>query len=269
MARVVVIPARYASQRFPGKLLQDRSGWPLIRHVVERCRQVPGVDQVIVAADGPRIANAVRNFGGVSIETDPELASGTDRVAAAVAELGVDATDGIVNVQGDEPQIDPDHIRTLFELLEQGAAPVATLATPRFDEEGFRNPNRVKVVLTPDGRALYFSRAGIPHFREGARFLGEGQVLEGEGQVPDVGPAGADTDPGDSWLCHVGIYGFRADVLRRFTVTPPSRLERIERLEQLRFLEMGLPIQVGVVKEAAEGIDTPEDYERWLAQISG
>ncbi len=250
MANLIIIPARFASQRFPGKLLESQTGWPLIRHVVERCRAARGVDRVVVAADGERIAGAVRAFGGEAVLTDSELATGTDRVAAAALALGLrDAGDRIVNVQGDEPDIDPAHIEMLFRLLDEperdrgarvaGALGVATLAARRRGPEGFDDPNRVKVVTDPAGFALYFSRAPIPFPRDGF-------------------PPGAD------WLYHVGAYGFHPGALRRFASTPPTPLESIEKLEQLRFLELGFSVHVGIVAEAASGIDTPEDYRRFV-----
>ncbi len=259
MNRVIVIPARLASERLPRKLLLRETGSPLIQHTVERCRDVPGVQRVVVAADGDEIATAVREFGGEVVLTDPELPSGTDRVAAAVGALGSDLPEGavIVNVQGDEPEIDPAQVDLLFRMLEATGsggreASVATLATVRDDAEGFANPNRVKVVVDSHGFALYFSRSGIPFPR--------GQA------VP--------------WLCHVGIYGFRPGALRQFSSTAPSILERTEKLEQLRFLELGLGIRVerigagqetpsgsGGTGPAPAGIDTPEDYAKFCERF--
>ncbi|MCI0650933.1 MAG: 3-deoxy-manno-octulosonate cytidylyltransferase [Planctomycetes bacterium] len=247
MAHVVIIPARFAATRFPGKLLADAGGWPLIRHAYERVRSARGIDRVIVAADGALIANAVRDFGGEVELTDPNLASGTDRVAAAVRSLRLDPErDLIANVQADEPEIEPAHVELLFELLESAAragdCSVATLAARRFGPDGFDDPNRVKVVVDASGSALYFSRAGIPHPREGI-----------SASFP--------------WLYHVGVYGFRPGALRRFAETAPSSLERIECLEQLRFLANGEAIRVGVVERAAPGIDTPRDLERFLGEL--
>ncbi|MGE3165378.1 MAG: 3-deoxy-manno-octulosonate cytidylyltransferase [Planctomycetota bacterium] len=244
MARVIIIPARLASQRFPAKLLRSDSGWPLLRHGYERCRQVPAVSRVVVAADGAEIADVVRDFGGECVLTDPALPSGTDRVAAAALALGLDPErDHVVNVQGDEPEIDPLAVDLVFRLLAaRGDAAVATLATCRWDSAGFHDPNRVKVVIAEDGHALYFSRAAIPHRRD----AGSGSSVR--------------------WHCHVGIYGFRAGALTAFTARGPSPLEEWERLEQLRFLEMGLRIEVGIVESAPAGIDTPDDYSLFLAR---
>ena len=240
MTRLIVIPARLASQRLPRKVLLDETGSPLIRHVYERCASVAGVERVVVAADGEEVAAAVREFGGEVVVTDPDLASGTDRVAAAVEALGASGA-FVVNVQGDEPEIDPGHVARLFDILSESEEnAVATLAVRRQDRDGFEDPNRVKVVLDDAGFALYFSRAQVPFPREGGEAL--------------------------SWLCHVGTYGFRPGSLERFTSRVATSLERTERLEQLRFLQMGLRIRVHVVDGASQGIDTPEDYRQFVAR---
>ncbi len=246
MSRVILIPARLASERLPRKLLLRDTGHPLIEHTYRRCAQVAGVDRLVVAADGPEIVEAVEDFGGEVIETDPGLPSGTDRLAVAASQLGLPEETVIVNVQGDEPEIDPAHVEKLFELLEE-ASPrrygVGTLATLRSDSEGWVNPNRVKVVLDRNGRALYFTRAPVPFDRE------------------------PDSESPRSWLCHLGAYAFRREALDQFRSTRPGELERRERLEQLRFLESGLDIRVGIVSRAVPGIDTEDDYrqfvERW------
>lgn len=251
MTRLIVIPARLSSSRLPRKVLLDETGWPLIRHVYERCASVSQVGRVVVAADCVEISEAVQGFGGEAVLTDPLLPSGTDRVAAAARELGLeqDSDALIVNVQGDEPQIEPGHIEMLFELLESADdVAVATLAVARHDRKGFEDPNRVKVVLDQDGFALYFSRATIPFPREGS------------GPFPRQGSGEQE------WLCHVGIYGFRPASLERFAAGEPGVLERCERLEQLRFLAMGLRIRVGLVESAAPGIDTAQDYRRFVAE---
>ena len=224
-------------------MLLDRTGWPLIRHVYEVCMSVPDVSRVVVAADGPEIGSAVQKFGGEVFETDPGLASGTDRVAAVADHLNLTDDTMLVNVQGDEPELDPDHVLRLFELLEScNECSVATLVTRHQNpgsEVDFRNPNRVKVVLDDFGRARFFSRQAIPHCEMG--------------QIPE-----------DGWLQHIGIYGFRPSSLREFTRLPKGKLETQERLEQLRLLEFGHEIAVGEVSGAAPGIDTKEDYERFV-----
>ncbi len=249
MARVIIIPARYASERLPGKLLRNETGWPLIQHVHQRCTEVPGVDRVVVAVDGLRIRDAVESFGAEAVETDPDLPTGTDRVAEAVGALKLDhGRDLVVNVQGDEPEIDPRSVARLFARLEESrgsgdAVGVATLATRRTDEEGWRDPNRVKVVLDQRGRALLFSRAALPRPRDGG--------------------------PPAEWLLHLGIYGFVPEVLLQFRHWKPSPLERLERLEQLRFLESGVAIGVDIVDEGVGGIDTEEDYRQFVARVRG
>lgn len=252
MARVIVIPARYASQRLPGKLLLGETGWPLIRHTHERCLAVDGIDRVVVAVDGAEIHDAVVAYGGEAVRTDPDLPTGTDRVAEAVRALELDPDlDTVVNVQGDEPEIDPRHVARLFDRLEQGrggpdggdGVGVATLAVEQRDEAGWDDPNRVKVVRDRRGRALYFSRAGVPRPRDGG--------------APE------------RWLLHVGIYGFLPGALARFRDCGPSPLEGIERLEQLRFLEMGIGIAVDVVEAGGGGIDTAEDYRRFVERVGG
>lgn len=267
MAHVIVIPAREASERFPGKLLRDDTGWPLIRHVHERCLSVEGVDRVVVAVDGEPLRTAVESFGGEAVVTDPDLPTGTDRVAEAVRALQLDhEQDLVVNVQGDEPEIDPRYVALLFARLEEsrgsvgasgeasdrktddGAPPrfgVATLITRRSDPEGWHDPNRVKVVRSQQGEGLYFSRAPVPRPRDG-------------------------TAPPEWWL-HLGVYGFLPGALARFQEArvrgeAPSPLEAMERLEQLRFLEMGIGIAVDEVAEGVGGIDTEADYHAFLAR---
>ncbi|MAJ28167.1 3-deoxy-D-manno-octulosonate cytidylyltransferase [bacterium TMED181] len=248
MQRVIIIPARIASRRLPGKMLLDQTGWPLIRHVYTMAQSVPGVSRVVVATDGPEISEVVKEFGGESVETSPDLVSGTDRVAEACRLLGLEDDQfsedtSIVNVQGDEPELDPGDVVRLFEVLEGSPdCAAATLVTRHTDSEteaAFRDPNRVKVILDERGRARYFSRQPIPFCEQG--------------QIPESG-----------WLQHIGIYGFRPSSLRIFTSLPVGGLESQERLEQLRLLEFGHEIAVGEVSGAAPGIDTQEDYQRFV-----
>ncbi len=247
MAHVIVIPARLASERLPGKLLRDDTGWPLIRHVHERCLQVPGVDRVVVAVDGAPLSTVVERFGGEVVVTDPDLPTGTDRVAEATRSLDLDHEhDLVVNVQGDEPEIDPQNVALLFARLEASRSSadgvgVATLAARRTDSAGWLDPNRVKVILDRRGEAIYFSRAPLPRPRDGS--------------------------PPPEWLLHLGIYGFLPEALARFRQSEPSPLERTERLEQLRFLEDGIGIAVEVVNEGEGGIDTEEDYAAFVARF--
>ena len=243
MAKLIVIPARLASQRLPGKLLLDETGWPLIRHVHERCLQVPDVDGVVVATDGNTLAEAVVKFGGEVVLTPEDLPTGTDRVAHACQQLGLSPTDLVVNVQGDEPEMDPQHVEFLFRLLEEHPdSSVATLAVKRSGEQSeadFRNRNRVKVIADESGRALGFTRSPVP--------------ADVEIGVPEGG-----------WLQLFGIYGFRSAALMQFPGLPRGDLEQRERLEQLRLLEAGCEIRVGLVDSAASGIDIEADYRRFV-----
>jgi 3-deoxy-manno-octulosonate cytidylyltransferase (CMP-KDO synthetase) len=251
----VVIPARYASTRLPGKPLLDIAGRPMIQHVVERAC-ASGATQVLVATDDDRIAAAVtdpRAPGlGIAVMTDPCLPSGTDRVAAVAARRGWSDDAIVVNVQGDEPFLPPVLIDQVAALLERDAAAgMATLATPVESLERFMDPNVVKVVTATDGAALYFSRAPIPWARDGA-------------------PAGlASQREFDDALRHVGIYAYRVGVLRRITSLAPSSLELREKLEQLRALQNGVRIVVGTCVEApGPGVDTQQDLEHARTRAS-
>jgi 3-deoxy-manno-octulosonate cytidylyltransferase (CMP-KDO synthetase) len=237
---VIVIPARFASTRFPGKPLADIGGRPMIRHVWERCMSVPGIAGVFVATDDDRIAACVRGFGGVAIMTPADLASGTDRVAFVARTLDADI---YANVQGDEPGIPPSLISaTLAPVFGNPAIDIGTAATPITHAEDMGNPAIVKVVRAEDGRAMYFSRAPIP--------------------FPRVDAAAAPSAIGA--LRHVGLYVFRREALLLFSSLGESRLERIERLEQLRALEHGMHVHVELVEHESVAVDVPEDVERAL-----
>lgn len=238
-----LIPARLASTRLPRKLLLNETGKPLIQYVWEAVRRAKSLAEVIVATDSTEIADAVRAFGG-RCELTGDHPSGTDRIAEVVRRCCGDA-DIVVNIQGDEPEIDPANIDRLVRLLvENPAAEMATLATPIRSREKYESPSCVKVVCAADGRALYFSRHPIPYLRDG--------------RPEDL--FAADTP----WLLHLGLYAYRPDFLQKLTRLPPSRLERLEKLEQLRALEAGATIQVGVVEHSAVGIDTPDDYAAFV-----
>ena len=245
----VVIPARYASTRLPGKPLLDIGGRPMVQCVVERAC-ASGADEVLVATDDARIAAVVtdprRAGASIAVMTDPGLPSGTDRVAAVAAARGWNDATVVVNVQGDEPFIPPALIDQAARLLEADpAAGIATLATPVQSLEEFLDPNVVKVVTAQDGAALYFSRAPIPWTR-------------------DAAPAGlASQRDHTGALRHVGLYAYRVGTLRRITSLPPSMLEMREKLEQLRALENGVRIVVGVCVQApVAGVDTAHDLEK-------
>lgn len=233
-----VIPARYGSTRFPGKPLHPIAGKPLVQHVVERCRGARALAELIVATDDARIANAVRPFCHVEM-TRPDHPSGTDRIAEVAERVACDA---VVNIQGDEPLLDPAVIDAAAAALTD--AEMSTAAAPLQDPAELDNPNVVKVVLNAAGRALYFSRHPIPYLRELA------------------GHAAAERLRAFPYLKHLGLYGYRRDTLLRLVRWPVSPLEAAEKLEQLRALEHGLAIAVVRVAAASPGVDTPEDAAR-------
>ena len=230
MRLAALIPARYAAQRLPGKSLADICGAPMVVRVAERARGAAGIDEVAVATDDERIANAVQAAGFRALMTDPAWRNGTERIAQAAHDL---PADGYLNVQGDEPLIYPRSIARVAELVRSGAEMV-TLARPLEPGEAAR-PQAVKVVLDARHRALYFSRSLIPYPRR------EGEVAP---------------------LAHIGIYGFSAETLRRFARLEETPLERAEGLEQLRAIWHGIPIEVAVVDHRPAAVDTLEDLER-------
>ena len=241
MNAVIVIPARYASQRLPGKPLLRATGKYLVQHVYERACGVRSASEVIVATDDPRIETAVRSFGGQVVRTRRDHASGTDRVAEVAARLDADV---VVNLQGDEPLVEPDNLEYLIDLLRRNrSAEMATLATPLRQLEQYHDPNCVKVVVNDHGQAIYFSRSPIPHVRDGE---------------PDLQHT-------FQFFQHLGVYAYRRRFLLELASSPRSPLEQLEQLEQLRALAMGVSIQVGVVAEAAIGVDTLADYHRFVA----
>ena len=247
---VVAVPARYAASRLPGKPLRLLAGEPLVLHVARRALAA-GAREVRVAADDPRIADALEGCGVQVAMTSVDHVSGTDRLAECARIAGWDDDTIVVNLQGDEPFAPAAGIRAVAELLHASGAAMSTLAAPIVDVATLLDPNAVKVVRADNGDALYFSRAPIPWPRDA--FAGE------QRQLPE----------GQGWLRHIGIYGYRAGFLRDFAAMPPGRLERIESLEQLRVLEAGHRIAVGLTPEPfPPGVDTPEDLlraEAWLA----
>jgi 3-deoxy-manno-octulosonate cytidylyltransferase (CMP-KDO synthetase) len=251
----VVIPARHASTRLPGKPLLDIGGRTMIQRVVEQAA-ASGAEEVLVATDDERIADAVsdprRRGGAVAVMTDPALPSGTDRVAAVARQRGWDDATIVVNVQGDEPFVPPRLIDQVAALLDgDRTASIATLATPIDSLGDFLDPNVVKVVQGDDGAALYFSRAPIPWSRDGAA----------HGLASQTEFAGA--------LRHVGMYAYRVGALRRITALPPSSLEQREKLEQLRALQAGLRIVVAVCAvPPGPGVDTEDDLQRARARVA-
>jgi 3-deoxy-manno-octulosonate cytidylyltransferase (CMP-KDO synthetase) len=234
-----VLPVRHASVRLPGKPLLDRTGKPLIRHVWEAVCRARTLDPVIVATDDERIAQAARGFGARVELTSPAHPSGSDRVAEVARRLDAEL---VVNVQGDEPDVEPADLDRLVERLAAGGEELVTLAyhLGADEAEAFADPHQVKVVVDDRGRALYFSRCPIPHGAPPERALG-----------------------------HLGVYGWRRDALLRFADAPPAEAERHERLEQLRALAMGMTVGVVVTPHRSLGIDTPEDYARFVARQQG
>lgn len=241
MKSAIVIPARHASSRLPGKPLLRESGKYLVQHVYERALQARRSSDVIVATDDPRIVAAVNSFGGKVMMTRRDHPSGTDRIAEVARQLDVDV---IINLQGDEPLIDPRSLDQLVEMMQtHPEAEVATLAAPIASANEWRNPNCVKVVCASDGRALYFSRSPIPCQR-------------------DAEPDFAARPP--RFLQHLGLYAYRRSFLLQLSMLQPEPLEQIEKLEQLRVLSIGRQIFVGVVDQASIGVDTYEDYRQFV-----
>ena len=240
MSVAIIIPARYASSRLPGKPLLRETGKYLVQHVYEQAC-LAKADRVIVATDDERILQAVRGFGGEAALTSAEHPSGTDRVAEVARGLCADI---IINVQGDEPLLPPDSLDLLVDLLHfDQQADMATLAVPIKTVEQWRDPNCVKLVRDDRGRALYFSRSPIPYVRDGE---------------PDFHAQPA------RFFQHLGLYGYRREFLLDLAQEAPCVLEELEKLEQLRVLALGKKIQVGIVEHASRGVDTPEDYRRFV-----
>jgi 3-deoxy-manno-octulosonate cytidylyltransferase (CMP-KDO synthetase) len=231
-----VIPARFGSTRFPGKPLADLLGKPLIQWVYEQARRVPGLDGVFVATDDERIRDCVTGFGGQAVMTRSDHPSGSDRLAEAADLLNLSPQDIVINIQGDQPVFPPEIIGHLARLLELDCSAVmATPAKRLTDLKLAQNPNVVKVVFDHRGRALYFSRSPLPYWRDGER---------------------------PYFFKHIGIYAYRVDFLKNFVTLPPGRWEEAEKLEQLRALEYGYPIQVAETTGDTLEVDTPEDLIR-------
>lgn len=232
-----IIPARMASERFPGKCLASETGKALIVHVVDAARAIEGLDRVVVATDDGRIERVVRDAGGECVRTLRAHENGTSRLGEAAEILGLPDDEVVVNVQGDEPEIEGDAVVGAIAALREGDAPVATSAAVIARREDHLSPDVVKVVLDGRGRALYFSRAPIPYPRS---------------------PGGA------APLRHIGLYVYRRWFLERYAGLEATPLERSERLEQLRVLEHGFSIAVHVCERAWSGIDTPEQYAEFV-----
>jgi len=249
MVTVAVIPARYDATRLPGKPLADIGGKPLIQWVVENAWACKRIDGVIVATDDQRILDAVHDFGGQALLTSRSCQSGSDRIAETLDRVSADL---IVNVQGDEPMMSPETIELAVEAIERDAdCHVSTAAVRLYDRSEWESPHAVKVVTDPSGYALYFSRSPIPNRSRS-------------------GPDLSAQDGREVWgLKHLGLYVYRRQALLDFVSWPPSYLERLEKLEQLRFLEHGYKIRVVETRHDSVGVDTPEDLERARALLKG
>jgi len=238
MKFIGLIPARYASTRFPGKPLALLAGKPVIQHVYEQASKV--LDAVYVATDDERIYNKVEEFGGKAVMTSTEHHSGTDRIEEALQKVGGDF-DVVVNIQGDEPFIQKSQIETLCKCFNDKNTQIATLGKPFESIEAVENPNSPKIVLDNNGYAMYFSRSIIPFIRgvEKSEWLKK-----------------------HTFLKHLGVYAYRSNVLNEITKLPQSELELAESLEQLRWLQNGYKIRVGLTNAETVGIDTPDDLKR-------
>lgn len=248
---VLVIPARRHSTRLPDKLLLRADGKTVLQHTFAAACRARLPDQILIATDDEQIARESRRFGADVVMTSVDCASGTDRVAEAIRTCP--QADMVINLQGDEPEIDPNAIDRLIERLRQNsAASMATLATPIHDWSLVQDPACVKVVFDAAGRALYFSRSPIPHLRDAETTATVDRLHGAEGP---------------RFHQHIGIYAYRRELLLRLAALPPSPLERVEKLEQLRVLELGETILVALVEEATRGIDTAEDFAAFAAKF--
>ena len=243
MQTLGIIPARYASTRFPGKPLVDIAGKSMIQRVYEQAKKCIHLNEVIVATDDDRIFDHVTGFGGVAVMTSPDHQSGTDRCAEVA--LKHPDYDVIINIQGDEPCIDPEQISKLITCFKDEQTQIATLIKKVLTDQELHNTNSPKVIVNKHSEALYFSRSPLPHIR---------------GQEPQ------------NWLQHftyfkhIGIYGYRADILQQITKLPISSLERAESLEQLRWIDNGYRIKVAETELETYAIDTPEDLEKLISR---
>lgn len=238
MKVIAIIPARYASTRFPGKPLAMLAGKPVIQHVYEQVKKV--LPEAWVATDDDRIFNAVKLFGGEAVMTRADHKSGTDRIEEAAEKIGTDA-DVIINIQGDEPFIQPSQIETICRQFDNESTQIATLGKPFTSMDAVENTNSPKIVIDNNGFALYFSRSVIPFMRG----IDRSQWLD---HYP--------------YVKHLGIYAYRRKVLQEITKLPQSPLEKAESLEQLRWLQNGYRIRVGITNVETVGIDTPDDLKR-------
>jgi len=237
---IAIIPARYESSRFPGKPLAIIHGKPMFWHVMQRASLCPLVSRVALATDDQRIFDAAKSFGLTALMTSPHHASGTDRVLEAARLLDAAPDSVIVNVQGDEPAMNPEMLTELVRPFDDPAVQVTTLGHVISPEEA-QSPDRVKIVRAASGQALYFSRSRVPFGRD---------------NIPE-------------YIGHIGLYGLRMRVLEKFSALGESPLERLEKLEQLRLLEAGIPIHVALTRHRSHGVDRPEDLPTVSALMRG
>lgn len=248
MKFLALIPARYASTRFPGKPLADINGKPMIRHVYERVSEI--FDDCYVATDDSRIEQAVKAFGGSVVMTSEHHKSGTDRCLEALEKVEVETGvkfDVVINIQGDEPFVAATHLHRIAGCFRDKATDIATLVKPFSADEDIFDPNKPKVVLTRDSYAIYFSRSAIPYLRGAAHENWQKEHI---------------------YFKHIGLYAYRTAALREITALPQSPLEIAESLEQLRWLENGYKIKVSITETESHSIDTPEDLENFLKKNS-
>lgn len=240
MKIIGIIPARYTSSRFPGKPLADIKGKPMIRHVYEQAKKCKALSEVIVATDDVRIEKAVNSFGGKAIMTSSKHKSGTDRCYEALKKIGRGKFHAVINIQGDEPFIHPEQILKVAELLKNKNTELATLLMKIKTENELANPNIIKAIVNKNKEAIYFSRTAIPYYREKDFSEWAGMHI---------------------YYKHIGIYGYRSDILEKITRLKPSSLEIVESLEQLRWLENGYTIMTQLTTHQSRSIDTPQDLE--------
>ena len=233
----IIVPARLASTRFPNKLLSELEGLPLVLHTAKRLAEVAGEFEIIFAVDGVKLEEILNKEGFECIRTDPDLPSGTDRIAQANLKLG---RDKVINVQADEPMVRKEHIMSLVSGLEKPDAAISTLATHFRKSHDFHDPNKVKVVLDNEGFAMYFSRSSIPYHRDSEKF----EDFSHKNSLP---------------LKHLGLYAYQKNFLLEFSKLKPGKMEKLEKLEQLRALEFGYKIAVTIVEHGTVGVDVPSD----------
>lgn len=243
-----IVPARHASTRLPGKPLVDIGGKSMVQRVVEQARLCANLAGVVVATDDPRIAEHVSSFGGKAVSTSPHHPSGTDRCWEALVALGASGYDAVVNIQGDEPFIAPEQIDEVCACIAQPGVSIATLAQVVADDRDLDDPGEVLITVDARMNALYFSRAAIPFLRN-----------------PVPGPRHLQF----RFLKHVGLYAYTTEALRRIVQLLPSSLERAESLEQLRWIENGIPVRVGLTEHPSFCVDTPADLERARKMAAG